>query len=427
VEGQLRTAGAHTGPLQGIRVLEFGQILAAPHCGLLLKALGAEVIKVERPPRGDPSRHDPFLFGPGLSGYFLQQNIGKRSLCLDLRHPDGRDVLRALVPLCDVVLENLRPGVLDQAGLGYQDVRSLRQDIVMCSISAYGKSGGPRAGQSGFGPIVEALVGIPDQTGDPDGPPMPTQVPIADYVTASHAFGAIVAALFLRERTGVGSFIDMALLDCAFAMHDWAVQIYLGSQGRQRLRRRGLRSEVAVPWGMFRCRDREYVLVMAETDSLWAALARLIADPTLTDAARFGNQHARTQHAPEVYARLQAWIDGYPTAAEAVRVLEGAGIPATRVNDVADAVNHEEIRARQMIVEVDDPTLGRVRTVNVPLKLSHPMVGVGGHYPLLGQDNEYVLRDLLGRDGASVAALYRRGVLHREGAPAAAEHEPPTP
>ena len=427
MEGQLRTAGAHSGPLQGIRVLEFGQILAAPHCGLLLKALGAEVIKVERPPRGDPSRHDPFLFGPGLSGYFLQQNIGKRSLCLDLRHPDGRDVLRALIPLCDVVLENLRPGVLDQAGLGYQDVRSLRQDIVMCSISAYGKSGGPRAGQSGFGPIVEALVGIPDQTGDPDGPPMPTQVPIADYVTASHAFGAIVAALFLRERTGEGSFIDMALLDCAFAMHDWAVQIYLGSQGRQRLRRRGLRSEVAVPWGMFRCRDGEYVLVMAETDGLWAAVVALLGDPSLMDAARFGTQRARTQHASEVYSRLQTWIDGYPTVADVVREFDGAGIPATRVNDIADAVNHEEIRGRQMIVEVDDPTLGRVRTVNVPIKLSHPMAGVDGHYPRLGQDNEYVLQELLGRNAADIAGLYRRGVLHRESVSSLTGRETPAP
>ncbi len=404
------------GILSGIRVLEFGQVLAGPHCCLLLKALGAEVIKVERPRMGDPARYDPYIFGPGLSGYFFQQNIGKRSLCVDLRLDEGRSIIRDLIRVSDVIVENLRPGSLEKFGLGYPEVRAVRPDIIMCSISAYGQTG-PYAGRPGFGPIVEAMAGIPDQTGEAQGPPMPTQVPIADYATASHAFGAICAALFFRDRTGRGMFIDMALLDCTFAMHDWAVQFYLSSKGKQQLRRRGLLSPVAVPWGMFRCPDGQYLLLMAETDALWGRLLQAIGDPELKEAPRFATHQGRTENWREVYTRIQAWIDKQVSVEEAIQILEDLGIPCTRVRTIADAVEHPQIRARDMIIEVDDPVLGRMKTLNVPFKFSEGEVSIRGHYPLLGEDNEYVLAEVLGYEPHAISTLYDRGVVYRADAP----------
>jgi crotonobetainyl-CoA:carnitine CoA-transferase CaiB-like acyl-CoA transferase len=267
--------------LEGIRVLDFGRVLAGPHAALLLASVGAEVIKIERPAVGDDSRANGYLYPDGTSAYFMQQNWAKMSLALDLKKSGAIEICRELVRLSDVVIENFRPGTMEALGLGWETLSELNTRLIMCAISAYGQTG-PHARLPGYGSLAEARAGIPEMTGEPDGPPMPSVVPVADSMAASHAFGAICAALFARERTGRGEYIDIALLDCAFETHDWPVQMYLASNGEIQLTRRGMVDRALVPWGYFKT-SNGYVGMLASNDSLWHRLSVLMGQPDLAD------------------------------------------------------------------------------------------------------------------------------------------------
>jgi crotonobetainyl-CoA:carnitine CoA-transferase CaiB-like acyl-CoA transferase len=287
------SSGAGRPPLTGIRVVDCTHFLAGPYLSRCLAALGADVIKVERPTSGDPGRTHPYVLN-GQSGYFLQQNMGKKGICVNLKDPRGMEAMHRLVGVCDVLVENYRPGVLDRLGLGYQQLAQHNPSLVYCSISAYGHTG-PDSAKPGFGLIAEAKSGAMDLLGVPGEPPPLFRMPLADLFAASHGVAAVCAALYGRQATGRGQHIDMALYDCMIALHDYAVHVYTMSGGREIPLRSGHDLPESTVYGVFEARDGSLVIA-AQVDDAWSRLATLIGGETLAADERFQTGEARNAH-----------------------------------------------------------------------------------------------------------------------------------
>jgi crotonobetainyl-CoA:carnitine CoA-transferase CaiB-like acyl-CoA transferase/acyl dehydratase len=345
--------------LAGVRVIEVGQVVAAPHCGLLLAAAGADVIKVERPPAGDDTRQNPGFYPSGMSAYFAQQNWGKRSIVLDLAAEPGKSAFRGLLAGADVLIENLRPGAMTRLGFGWPQVSAVNPALVMCSISAFGQNG-PDAGRPGYGALAEARAGLYEMTGEPGGPPMSGQIPVADMMAASRAFGMICAALVGRARTGRGDYLDVSLLDCAVELQDWAPERFTASDGRDRPTRRGRYDDALVPWGQFATSDGWIVLIVS-SDRFWPGLAGLLGDPGLAQRPELAEAAARREHRDEIYAAVERWAAGLSCDAALAR-LRAAGVPADRVSTIADVVADPQLQARGMFATLPSaagrPVLG---------------------------------------------------------------------
>jgi crotonobetainyl-CoA:carnitine CoA-transferase CaiB-like acyl-CoA transferase len=397
--------------LEGVRVLDFGRVVAGPHCAQMLCAMGADVIKIERPIYGDDTRTDQYLYEPGLSAAFMQQNWGKRSISLDLKHPDAKQIILDLVAKSDVVVENFRPGVMARLGYSYEALSGINPRIIMCSLSAFGQTG-PYADRLGYGPIAEAVAGIPELTGEPDGPPMPTQYAIADNLAAAMGCSAICAALYWRDRSNMGEYIDISLLDAAFQGQDMAVESFVASGGKIRMTRRGLRDVTFVPWGFFEAIGG-WVVIMCGNESMWAPLARSMGREDMIKDPRYDNFEHRFENRGEVYRIVEDWVRTQP-AEKVVDVLSEAGVPCDRVNTIEQAVNHPQVRARKLLVERDHPTLGKMLVVNSGLNFSKTLADPPGHAPFLGEHNREVLQELLALDVERIKQLTADGVLYED-------------
>jgi CoA:oxalate CoA-transferase len=408
----MNSAQSKERPLEGIRVLDFGRILAAPHCALLLRDLGADVIKIERPVYGDDSRSDPYVYEPGLSAAFMQQNWGKKSVSVDLRTEQGKDIIRALVRKSDIVIENFRPGVMAKLGFSYDALAKINPRIIMCSISAYGQTG-PYAQRAGYGSIAESVAAIPEVTGDPKGPPMPTVLPIADNMAAGLALSAICAVLYWRERSGRGQYIDIALLDAAFQMHDIAVEQFLASNGKVRMTREGIRSVTWVPAGLFKGKDG-WVQILTGNEFIWPSLAKAMGRPDLVEHPDFATFERRFEHRETMYKLMEEWVESFDSIDQIVELLGAAGVPCDRVNTVEQAINHPQLRARQMLVERIHPTMGPMLVMNSGINLSDLAADVSGTPPFLGEHNREVLETLLGMDASTIDRLTAEGVLYQD-------------
>lgn len=398
--------------LDGVRVIDFGRVFAGPHCTYLLCVMGAEVIKIERPVLGDDSRSDPYIYEPGLSGCFMQTNWGKQSVSIDLRHPAAKAIILELVAKADVVVENFRPGVMKRLGLSYEQLASVNPRLIMCSISAYGQTG-PYADRVGYGPVAEAVAGIPELTGEPDGPPMPTMFAIADNMAATMGATAICAALYWRQQSGQGQYIDMSLLDAVFQGQDQAFERYFGSLGEAKMTRRGLRDDTYVPWGYFRGKDG-WVLIMCGNESMWQPLAKALGREDMVSDPRYDNFKHRYEHRSEIYALMEEWVGKFESIDEVVTIMAAAGIPCDRVNTIEQAINHPQVRARGLLIEREHPTLGKMTIVNSGLNFSRTASDPTGLPPFLGEHNREVLVGLLGRTDEDVDRLTAEGVLYEE-------------
>lgn len=375
-------------PLDGVKVLDLSQILAGPYCTRLLADAGAEVVKIE-PPEGDPTRHLPALLGENYSGFFLWLNCGKKSVIADLHTDRGRELVLALAANADVVVENMRPGSLADKGLGYSDLKRVNPRLVMCSISAFGNTG-ILAGRPGQGIIAEGWSGVIDMNGYPDRPPLPLGVSLSDVSAGIHAYGAILTALYRRDRVdGIGENIDISLFDAALPFHETALEEVELGDGRITPERSGAEHRSVVPYGVYGAPDGN-MTVAAGTERLWLRLDELLSTTQGASVFDLSTNDLRLQHRVEVRQRIERWAASQGSRDQALAALAAAGVPAGPVQPVKDVARGELAVSRESFVTIPDSILGQVSVLNTPYKTSNSQIGPSGPAPLLGEHTEEI-------------------------------------
>ena len=395
--------------LDGYKVLDFTQVLAGPTVTRLMAEMGAEIIKVELAPKGDFSRTLPFL-KDGRSAYFIQQNRGKKSLCIDAKSPKGREVLRALVERVDVLVENFAPGTIGRLGFSYDVVKEINPRLVMCSVSAFGQTG-PLSDQPGYDYIAQAYAGVTHMIGDPDGAPSFPMLGLGDVGTGVHAMGAIACALLYRERTGKGQHVDISLLDAYFHCHEMNVQIYSGSKGAVQPIRSGSQHYAVCPIGLFK--GKEAYLFIIALDHQWPPLCAVMGRPELADDPRFASNAQRVAHMDQVVAVIEGWLASTASDDEAVRLLQDARLPVAPVLTIEQAVNHPHLRYRRTVRTIVDREFGELDIPGMPLKFSAFPDELPLETPSLGEHNEEILSAYLSYTPEQVQTLESEGVLRR--------------
>ena len=393
--------------LDGIRVLDFTQYLAGPTVGRLMAEMGAEIIKVEVAPGGDPSRMLP-IADDGRSGYFIQQNRGKKSLAIDLRKPEGDAVIRELIGKVDVVIENFGPGVMEKRDLAWPDIQAINPAVVMASISAYGRES-PLSHKTGYDWAAQAFSGLMHMNGERDGPPMPMGVAIADITTGVHAFSAIGYALFHRLRTGEGQWLDISMVDCMFHMHDVSLQGYTLTKGEFRPHRQGAHHELIAPFGVFRGPSGYIVILSLQLQ--WKNVCAAIGRPELEHDPKFAEAAARAERQSELVEIIENWLTGFDDNDAVIEHLEAHRVPCAHVMDPVDAIGHPYFEARGMVREIEDPVMGPLAVPGFPLRFSAQPERLDLDAPTLGQHNAAILGDVLGYDVERIEALRERGIL----------------
>ena len=373
--------------LNGIRVLDVTQVMAGPYCAMLLCDLGADVVKVEMPPRGDASRRMAGASGTD-SPAFNAVNRGKRGIVVDMKADRGRDVVRRLAAAADVFLENARPGVMDRMGLGYSDLRGLNSGLVYASISGYGQTG-PHGSRGGFDLVAQGVSGIMSVTGEPGGPPVKAGIPLTDLGAGLFAAIGILAALQHRARTGEGQHVDTSLVEAGVALSVWEATEYFASG--QAPRPMGSAHRMSAPYQALACADG-YITIGAANDRLFERLCGLLEHPEWSSDPDYADDTARVANRRALAERIEAVTRTRPRA-HWLALLEDHGVPCGPINSYADVFDDEQIAAREMVVETDHPTLGRLRTLGSPLKMSRTPPQPGRPAPLLGQHTDAVLRE----------------------------------
>jgi formyl-CoA transferase/CoA:oxalate CoA-transferase len=369
-----------------------------------LADMGARVIKVEQPGRGDDTRAwGPPFIGPE-SAYFLSINRNKESLTLDLK--SGRAVIERLLDRADVLVENFRPGTMERLGLGYAAVAERWPRLVYCSISGFGQTG-PRRNQPGYDAVVQAEGGLMSITGDADGPPFRLGVAIADIVTGMFAAQGIALALLARARTGRGQHVDIGMLDSTAALLTYQAAIYFAT-GRPPTRM-GNRHPTIVPYETFEASDGEFVLAVGNED-LWRRFCELLDAPDIAADPRFATNRDRVSHYESLRTLLAARIKARPRA-EWIERLVAAGVPCGSVRDVGEVLRDPQLTARDMIAVVEHAALGNVQVLGVPIKLSETPGTVRTAPPTLGQHTDQILRTDLGLSDAEIARLWQNGTV----------------
>jgi len=405
------------GPLTGIRVLDLSRVLAAPWAGQNLADLGAEVIKIERPKVGDDSR----AFGPPWikdaqgrdsrdSAYFTSANRGKKSVTVNLASAEGQSLVRELAAKSDVLLENYKFGDLPRYGLGYEDLRKVNPRLIYCSVTGFGQTG-PYREHPGYDFMIQGMGGMMSVTGEPDGKPgggpQRAGVPIADIITGMYASIAVCAALVHRAQTGQGQHLDLALLDSQIALLAYQNTNYFAT-GEPPGRIGNLHPNI-VPYQPFRASDGEVILACGN-DNLYRKFCEVAGCPELAADPRFATNGKRVENRAEL-TRLLGEIFRKRTKKEWVDLLEAAGVPNGPINDIAQVFAEPQVVARGVRIEVDHPVAGRLPMVASPMRFSETSLEHKTPPPLLGQHTDEVLRALLGKTDADLAALRERGAI----------------
>lgn len=394
--------------LTGVRVLDLTQYLSGPSCTRLLAALGADVIKVEFGPAGDPSRTLPVV-RDGRSAYYVQQNRGKRSLGVDFGRPEAVALIAELAGHCDVFVENFGPGVLTRRGLDDTTLCARHPRLIYASISGFGRTGS-LSHLPGYDLIGQAFSGMMHVTGEPDGAPQATGSPIADFAAGMATFASIGHALFARERTGRGQYIDVSLIEPLVYMHSIAVMAPSASEGTFRQERSGRHFGAVTPSGTFR--GPEGWLVLQVLDPQWPRLCAAMGRPELAEHPDYASTPARAARADAINELVENWMRSFPSDAALLAHLEAHRLPAAPVLDPATAADHPWFRERGAVVDVDDEILGRIAVTGLPMHLSDvPTQPVDRPAPFLGQHNAEILAEVLGYDTGRVDALHAAGIV----------------
>ncbi len=394
-----------SGLLDGVKVLDMTRVLAGPYCCMLLADMGADVIKIEVPGRGDDSRHNAPIVAGGESAYFMNLNRNKKGITLNLKTEEGKQILRDLVKEADILVENYRPGVMEKLGLGYEDLKKINPALVYGAVSGFGHYG-PYSKRPGYDILGQAMSGLMSTTGWPDGAPTRTGTAISDVMGGISCCVGILGAYINRLKTGEGEKVDVALVDSMVSSLEIINMIYLCT-GRVPTRI-GNRYEAIAPYDSFESKDG-YVIIACGNDKLYNKLKETVKIPELEDE-RFADNLKRVANVTALKPIIEAWTKERTTDVICDMFLE-AGIPAGPINTIDKVVADPHIGgARQMFVECEHPVAGKVTLTNTHLKFTNKPASVRFHAPLLGEHNDEVLK-ALGRTEEEIASYKANGVI----------------
>ena len=386
--------------LEGIKILDLSRVLAGPYCAMMLADFGANVIKIEPPVVGDDSR----AFGPFVgkeSAYFMSLNRNKRSMTLNFKRKEEVELFREMVKQADVVLENYRPGTMEKFGLGYEELKKINPKLVYAACSGFGHSG-PYMMKPAYDIIVQAMGGIMSITGPENGEPTRVGASVGDIIAGMFTAYGVMLALFHRERTGEGQKVDVGMLDCQLAVLENAISRYTTSGVVPTPL--GNRHPSITPFASFTAKDG-HIIVGAGNDRLWVKLCNVLGRPDLVKDERFSDNGKRTNNVAELTPILNS-IFVNKTIDEWLAVLEKAELPCAPINTVDRVLNDPQIKARDMIVELEHPVAGHQRMAGVPVKMSATPGEVNSSAPLLGQHTEEILKEMFGWDAAKTKQFF---------------------
>lgn len=398
-------ATPHPGPLSGVTILELAQIMAGPTAGMMLADLGADVIKIEKLPAGDDSRNyrEPRI--NGISAPFLMLNRNKRGLALDLKQSAGKDVLRKMVAKADVLTENYRAGTLEKLGLGYASLAAINPQLIYCAVSGYGRNG-PFADKGGFDLIAQGFAGLMSITGEPDRAPVKPGNSVADINAGILAALGILAAYIHRLKTGQGQQVETSLMEAALQQTYWHAAIFFAT-GRSPTPL-GSGHVLTAPYQAFRTADG-YVNIGGANQSNWERIADTLGHPEWKLDPRFDTNTHRMEHLAALVEAMEAVL-AEKTTAQWVALFDRHGVPAGPVHSIGEALNHPQVLARDMVLELDHPQAGPVKTLGFPIKLSATPARVDRPAPNLGEHSREILREFAFTDG-QIDDLLRSGVV----------------
>lgn len=394
-------------PLNGIRVLDLTRVLSGPYCTLTLGDLGAEIIKIEEPTRGDDVRGMQISKTHGISTYFMGLNRNKKSVGLDIRIPEGRQVILDLARKSDVIIENFRAGVMERNHLGYDVIREANPEIIYCAISGYGREG-PDKDRPGYDPVVQAESGLMSMTGEPDRDPMRTGISFIDIITGLFAGQATLAALYEREQSGKGQFVEVPLFDSAVNMLSQTASAYLIDG--EVMKRVGNSSEAAMPVGAYKAADGTFTMAMTTDKQFERFCAAVIERPELPNDPDFKKNADRVRNRNRLDAIL---IETFAAKNRDFWLSRCAdiGIPAGPIRSVGEALDSPEVKGRDLITEATHSSVGSIRQIRSPMRFARTPVVAPVGAPLLGEHTEAVLRDLLDHTEEDIEILRKAGAI----------------
>lgn len=395
---------ALAGALDGIRVLDLSRFIAGPLCCQMLGDMGAEVIKIERPAGEDARHHQPFYKGESV--YTMLYNRNKYGATLDTRHTRALEILGQLIARSDVVVENYRPGTIDKMGIGYEQMKKIKPDIILVSISGFGQSG-PLSKRALFDAIAQASSGLMSITGESDGEPTLTGTYIADYVTGYHGAMGALAALYHKRRTGQGQHVDVASFDTMFSA--LGTRLIAHTMLGLEMPRSGSRDLLTGPANVFPCTDGS-IYIHAGTNSLFPKLCRTIGREDLLENEDLLSVAGRMKNLPLLEDAVRQWSEKH-SSIQIGSALEEVGIPYSKVATIPEVVASPQIRARDMMLDVEHPTLGTLKLPGIPIKMDVSPGSVRKAPPLVGEDNDFVYSSILGMTDEEILRLRQEKVI----------------
>lgn len=388
---------------KGLRVVDFSNVLAGPHPTAFLADFGAEVIKIEKPKTGDEIRsYLPKIDGMGVPFFWL--NRGKKSVVLELDDPEGREIAEKLAASADIIVENFRPGVMKKFSLDYANIKKINPKVIYCSISAYGQEGA-FSKKPGYDVLAQALSGAMDMTGDPNGEPTRVGFVLGDFTAGVYAYGAIATALYHRERTGKGQYMDISLIDCLVSYNHYVEGVSVGAKPT----RSGNNAPGAAPFGLFKGKENRFVVICAINPKHWGLLCNAMKRPEMIDDPEFNSVGARVKNVKKVTEIIEGWLCSYENIDIPAKILDEAGVPCSKVNSTSDLVTDEYMLSRGMIVDFPMPEGMSVKSIKArgtPFRFSEDEA-VFGVSPKLGQHEDEVLKSI-GYSSSAIADLKKK-------------------
>lgn len=391
--------------LEGVRVLDISRVLSGPYCSMALADLGAEVIKVE-PPEGDETRTWPPFYPCGESGYYQALNRNKKGIVLNMKHPQGKDVLLELAKKSDVMIENFTPGVVTRLGIDYESVKKVNPRIIYCSISGFGQTG-PYRKKKAYDPVIQALGGGMSVTGFKDGPPVKIGIPVGDLGGSFVALSSILASLYTRERQGIGDYIDTAMLDGhVFMLSVMAAQYFADGKAPERW---GLEHPWRVPSKTYRTKDG-YITCTATSGNQYPLFCRVLGLEELIDDPRFKTNALRVKNREQFYPIVEKVMMTKTSEAWETLFIE-AGLPSGIVKNLDQVFNDPQVLDRGMLQIIDHPKIGKLKMIGIPFKFMNSQPKKMKPPPMLGEHTDEILHSILDYDDAKIARMRQENVV----------------